>query len=497
MRRLFAALMAALFLIAAAPAGTSAEATTAARLASIAHDPEALREFFSAMPKGADLHNHIDGAVDAERFVDWAAQDGLCYDPATLALSPPPCAGGHVVRAGDGDLRRRLIDAFTMRDFVPVTGESGHDHFFAAFSKFGAASAQHQVDMLLNATAHAGMDRLDYVEFMITDLAELPEFHTALAGVSNEASDARIIATVRPLLPAAVAHAQARIAATVAGRTRFCAAHVSDPACRPTVRYIIEVIRTLPYAQVVAQTALAFALARAYPEVVGINFVAPEDDPATLATYARQMRLVATLQDDPVHPVHVTLHAGELSLSLVPRADLRDHIATAVSVAGAERIGHGVDVAFEDDAPALLARMAKTHVLVEIALTSNDVILGVRGADHPLPTYLAAGVPVALVTDDEGVSRIDLTNEFVRAERDYGLSYATIKTMVRNSLEYAFAPGTSLWIDRDYMRPVSACATFAEPPSPGCAALLHASLKMRLEYGLEAEFRAFESAQAG
>jgi adenosine deaminase len=488
--------MAGLFLIAAAPAGTSAELATAAHLASIAHDPVALREFFSAMPKGADLHNHIDGAVDAERFVDWAAHDGLCYDPASLALSSPPCAGGHVVRAGDGDLRRRLIDAFTMRDFVPVTGESGHDHFFAAFGKFGAASAQHQVDMLLNAAGHAGLDRLDYVEFMITDLAELPEFRPALADVSNEASDARILAAVRPLLPAAVAHAKARIAATVAGRTAYCASHGGEPACRPAVRYIIEVIRTLPFAQVVAQTALAFALARVDPNVVGVNFVAPEDDPATLATYARQMRLVAMLQDDPARPVHISLHAGELSLALVPRADLRDHIATAVGVAGAERIGHGVDVAFEDDAPALLARMAKTHVLVEIALTSNDVILGVRGAAHPLPAYLAAGVPVALATDDEGVSRIDLTNEFVRAERDYDLPYPTIKTMVRNSVEYAFAPGTSLWIDHDYTVPVAACATFAEPPTQGCATLLQDSLKMRLQYRLEEELRAFEAAQA-
>jgi len=494
MRRILASVLALLALTAAAPPVVPAEVATGMRLASIAHDPLALRMFFATMPKGGDLHNHVDGAVDAERLVDWAAHDHLCYDPVSLALSNPPCAANRVVRASDTDLRRRLIDAFSMRDFVPTSGVSGHDHFFDAFSKFSAASAHHQVEMMLDAERHAGQDRVDYVEFMITDLAELPAFRPALAHVSDTDSDARILAAVRTTLPGAVAHARARIASIDAGRARYCAAHGTDRACHPDVRYIIEVIRTLPYAQVVAQTALAFALAQADSAVVGVNFVAPEDDPATLATYARQMQLIGTLR--AASGVHVSLHAGELSLALVPRQDLRDHIATAVSVAGAERIGHGVDIAYEDDAPQVLARMARAHILVEIALTSNDVILGVRGPAHPLETYLAAGVPVALATDDEGVSRIDLTNEFVRAERDYGLSYATIKTMVRNSLEYAFVPGASLWIDHDYTHPFAGCAGTPDPAPPACAPRLKASEKARLQYGLEREFQEFEAAQA-
>ena len=50
-----------------------------------------------------------------------------------------------------------------------------------------------------------------------------------------------------------------------------------------------------------------------------------------------------------------------------------------------ERIGHGVDVMYEDRPVELLKEMAAKHILVEISLTSNDVILGVSGKDHPLP----------------------------------------------------------------------------------------------------------------
>ena len=81
----------------------------------------------------------------------------------------------------------------------------------------------------------------------------------------------------------------------------------------------------------------------------------------------------------------------------------------------------------ERDAPALLQEMAKRKVLVEICLTSNDLILGVRGREHPLPVYLRHGVPVALATDDQGVSRSDMTHEYLRAVETYSLTYADLK----------------------------------------------------------------------
>jgi adenosine deaminase len=91
--------------------------------------------------------------------------------------------------------------------------------------------------------------------------------------------------------------------------------------------------------------------------------------------------------------------------------------------------------------------MAKKNVLVEICLTSNDVILGVSGDRHPLPVYMKYGVPVALATDDEGVSRSDMTHEYLRAAETYGLSYGELKRMARASLEHSFIPGDSLWSD--------------------------------------------------
>jgi len=62
----------------------------------------------------------------------------------------------------------------------------------------------------------------------------------------------------------------------------------------------------------------------------------------------------------------------------------------------------------------------------------------VRGPQHPLPAYMRYGVPVALATDDQGVSRSDMTHEYLRAAETYNLTYSDLKRMARQSLEHSF-----------------------------------------------------------
>jgi adenosine deaminase len=142
--------------------------------------------------------------------------------------------------------------------------------------------------------------------------------------------------------------------------------------------------------------------------------------------------------------------------------------------------------------------MAEKHVMVEINLTSNDVILNIKGDEHPLPFYMAAHVPVALSTDDEGVSRIELTHEFVRAALTYHLSYEQLKQFVRTSIEHSFLPGESLWrtsTPETLDQPVAACRDHLgeEKPSGACAAFVHASEKARQQWELERRFHTFEA----
>jgi adenosine deaminase len=133
--------------------------------------------------------------------------------------------------------------------------------------------------------------------------------------------------------------------------------------------------------------------------------------------------------------------------------------------------------------------MARRRTAVEICLTSNDEILGVRGNQHPFKEYLRAGVPMTLATDDEGVSRSDMTQEFVRAVETYGLTYAQLKTLARNSLEYSFLPGASLWHDSSYTHRVGACA---ELGSTNCKDFVRANPKGFEQWKLEQDLTTFE-----
>jgi len=152
---------------------------------------------------------------------------------------------------------------------------------------------------------------------------------------------------------------------------------------------------------------------------------------------------------------------------------------------------------YEDRPYELLKELAAKHVMVEINLTSNDVILGVAGKDHPFPIYRKFHVPVALSTDDEGVSRINMTHEYVRAAETYALSYTDLKQMVRTGLEHNFLPGTSLWREPDaFTRTIATCspdAPGAAKPSVACAVFLKSNEKAQQQWELERRFREFEA----
>ena len=110
--------------------------------------------------------------------------------------------------------------------------------------------------------------------------------------------------------------------------------------------------------------------------------------------------------------------------------------------------------------------------------------------------YRQFGVPVALATDDEGVSRIDLTHEYVRAVQAYGLNYRDLKHIVRTSIEHSFLPGESLWRAHDnFTAVISACGKDSlgnDKPSSSCAAFLESSEKAAQQWELERRFRKFE-----
>lgn len=479
-----------------APAPSSDEAVTERAFDALRGDSARLEVFLRAMPKGGDLHTHLSGAVYAESFLKWAAEDGLCVNTATLVVVPPPCdaaSGRPPVAGADAGLRDNLIDAFSTRNYKPAV-ENGHERFFTTFDRFGLVSATHVGDMLAEVAARAGRGGVRYVEIMHTAGGLKAGALGASVGWSDDWAGLReriLAAGLRDTLTS-IAREMDREEAQRDAVLR-CRADNPDVGCAVTQRYLYQVLRAFPREMVFAQILAGFELTRADARFVGFNLVQPEDDRVAMDDYALHMRIIGFLKQ--FYPeVPVSLHAGELTHGLVPPEGLSFHIRDAVEVAGARRIGHGVDVLMERDPDALLRSMAARRVMVEINLTSNDVILGVTGARHPLKTYLAYGVPVALSTDDEGVSRSEMMLEYRKAVEEQGVDYRTLKAMARNSLEYAFLEGESLWTDYAALVATDACSPGAGGfVGASCRSFGGASPKAWLQATLEQAFLDFEA----
>ncbi len=461
-----------------------------------------LRAFLHDFPKGGDLHNHLDGAIYAENYIAWAAADGKCVDLTSYVITAPPCDATRnrpLVKdiVLDGDKVNLLIDAFSLRNYQrrPL---SGHDQFFATFIRYLVASFGREGHMIAEATDRAARQNVLYLELMqsygMHPARELGRqdtlFNTtgALEQLARHEGLEKVVQDTIEFTDRAEREWR---------EVLKCGTQNAAPGCNIEVRYLAQVIRTFPRPQVLAQTLLAFKLIERDPRYVGLNFVAPEDHPVTLRDYRWQMEIIAAIAKlYPGTEQGIALHAGELTLGLVPPEALRSHINDAVRVAGARRIGHGIDIVYEDDFEQLLEHMAQQQIAVEINLTSNADILGVEGDEHPFPLYRQYSVPLVLSTDDEGVSRIDLTHEYQRAVQTFKLSYGDLKALSRNALSYSFLAGESLYSDNTRGRRSAACAK-NNPATPdrsdACQRFLDSSEKARLQWRLEQAFLNFEA----
>lgn len=432
----------------------SLEQRMADRFEAAKSNPSALHDLARRIPKGGDLHQHLSGAIYAETYLEWAADSGgFCIAPTT-SLTNSCGSGTRPVPEATDPYYAQLVASWSMEGFVPTAQESGHDHFFSSFQRYSIMSGaayhgrsladvmkraddenEQYIEMMLSTSSaarsagesiwsrtHAGqqLGQNDFASFLTT-LQTAPEVANAVTGIVNDVTKSENEA--REILDCANAQAAS--------------------ACAVSTRYEVYVSRGGTAPGVFAQMVAAFEASKRDGRVVGLNLVGPEDGVPALKSYDLQMAMLGFLQGvySGISPLRISLHAGEITSEYLPNGyDLESlgHIRKAVDVAHAQRIGHGVDVMFEAHPTELLADLATNKVLVEVCLTSNKQILEVSGAAHPLQAYLAAGVPVALATDDQGVSRTSIALEFERAVMEQGLGYRTLKTLARNSIEYSF-----------------------------------------------------------
>lgn len=128
--------------------------------------------------------------------------------------------------------------------------------------------------------------------------------------------------------------------------------------------------------------------------------------------------------------LRLSVHAGE---TVGPQS-----IYGALDALKAERLGHALSAAGD---PALLARLVREQVPLELCITSNlRTSCCAELAAHPLRRYFDAGALVTLNTDDPEMFQTSLVREYQLAQDAFGFTNEELRQLAANSFHASWLP---------------------------------------------------------
>ena len=426
-------------------------------LEKIRDNEAALTAFFSQMPKGGDLHHHFSGSIYAEPLLEHAIKDDFYLNIETMdVLKDKPVNGNwkqFSTLKNDGTLeiyKQKIMQKWSVKDYNYVDYPSDK-LFFESFMKFEPAIQGKFGSGLLELKNRAISENVSYIETQLSTIPtdmntdHLTKFNSRLRKLALVKDEKALVKSLDSVYNSLLKKEAASYAKDF--NSNFVTRLHNDlkiDDSRFTMRYQNFVLRFMEPVDLFKNLVIAFISADTSPLMAGVNIVSPEDGETSMKDYWLHMIMFKYCHSKYPN-VKYTMHAGELTLGLVQPEELTWHIGAAVYTAGANRIGHGVDVAYEKDSYDLLRYMAKKSISIEINLVSNEFILKVKDSRHPLTLYKEFGVPIVISTDDAGILRTNMTEQYVLLAKRYkDISYRDIKQFVYNSINYSFIKDSSV-----------------------------------------------------
>ncbi|MDH5257269.1 MAG: adenosine deaminase, partial [Gammaproteobacteria bacterium] len=337
-----------------------------------------LNLFFTNMPKGGDLHHHYSGSIYAETYLDWVKKKGYRIDPiSSKIITNSMTAGVSVDELLKNDTAyRQLLMRWSDKDF------DNHFHnqpppdvnFFNTFGYFGDISDAY-MDVGLNIIKKRAInENVRYIESMLTSVGvsanemlgedQFEKANNALKQNRHNPDEAqkifsKIYQELTSVSPSAKKYNK-KIAEFVLMVEKN---HEGIDTENFTMRYQTYGVRVRQPAQVFVDLLSGYLAANATELIVGVNIVAPENNVVALEDYELHMQMFRFFREKYPN-VNRSLHAGELTLGMVRPKDLLFHMTQAIEIAGAQRIGHGIDLPYEKN-PLHLLNQLKEKSAVE------------------------------------------------------------------------------------------------------------------------------------
>ncbi|CAN1522263.1 Adenosine/AMP deaminase domain containing protein [Flavobacteriaceae bacterium] len=410
-----------------------------------------LTAFFSQMPKGGDLHHHYSGSIYAEPLLAHAIAEDFYLNTQTMTVSQEKQSGSDWIlfstlqKNGELDIyKQKIMQKWSVKDYNNVDYPSDK-LFFESFMKFEPAIKDNFGTGLLELKNRAIKENVSYIETQLSTIPcaiktdDLNKYNLHLRKMMAIKNEKAVMQSLDSLYTIFIQKEAKKYASDF--NTNFVAKMHNDLKIDDnqfSMRYQNFVLRFMEPVDLFKNLVVAFISADSSPLMAGVNIVSPEDGETSMKDYGLHM-LMFKYCHSRFPKVKYTMHAGELTLGLVRPEELSWHINAAVYTAGANRIGHGVDMAYEEKSYDLMRYMVKNNIPIEINLASNEFILKVKENRHPILLYKEFGVPIVISTDDAGILRTNMTEQYVLLAKRYKtISYTDIKQFVYNSINYSF-----------------------------------------------------------
>ncbi len=424
--------------------------------------------FLKAFPKGADLHTHSLGASYSEFIYEDAVKHNDYYDlrnnmfltkeEYSLSDKDKNIIPIEIFKKYYAD---NMFNSYSMRGWDGIHG--GAEHFFSTFPR-ALSSKRDENNMILEMAERNINQNVKYLEIISECIphSTTDDFRNILSKEKFDISQMKRYCEILDNLDTEENYQKVKI--FLDKREIFLKEKLNKDFC---IKYIPFMCR--------ASSALIDFTAEAYmlmlycikdTRIAAVNLVEPEDNIFSRENFGTQMEIIRFIHrylsekySASYKKINLTLHAGELNLLRSPLEDMNDRICSTIFLTrnkneqkfpAVKRIGHGVSIPWEDNADTLLRFMSINKIAVEICLTSNEIILGVKGKEHPFSLYKKYNVPMIICTDDEAVSRTNITKEYLKAVKNFNLTYDDLKNLSRNGIEYSFLEGEGLFVDGDY-----------------------------------------------
>jgi len=375
--------------------------------------------FFYDMPKGGDLHNHINLSILANSWLREATKaeqnhGNRFYTRVRINNCKDSSEPSILYRNLQNSSYLRLT-ACQKTEYEPLATlspairqawlssmkmdrlDEGRDEFFEALSfRLGDLGKDPYLvmELLIDNMKRFGSEGVHYLEVQVVG----PNFQDK----NGQPIDRD---TAAQLLRQRLAQPDAR-------------------ATGVTVRFLAGVVRFLPTAEQELESAFSH-VSRNRDLWVGVNLTGREDKVGGHA-----LRFLSTLEKlrHIYSGINLSIHGGETT---TPGPQVRQTL-----LLGAARVGHALNLIFD---PETLLLMRNGKYLVETSLISNRLLGYVTDlSKHPFADYLRLGIPVCLNTDDRGAWDSNITDEYYSAFGAFNLSWNELIALGRNSLLFSF-----------------------------------------------------------